>query len=210
MSQRAVFMLPEKGVPSAVLGTVRRWCQDYAAGLEESSTPQARSRGCKSSVAITQITAECSRFTIDYLAPTSLWIAWLIYRAEQIGKELKQTSLCSAFYGGSKRDTARICWWASCRGGAVAAERRRLLSMDISCPRGAQQQTRGTPLTDRGTLDRYIDPAPHTMRTVSKMKIWFELKLRTDVFTGKHLLDVALTKYHRELYKQPKYVYMNP
>ena len=37
-SQSAVFMLPEKGVPSAVSGTVRRWCQDYAAGLEESST----------------------------------------------------------------------------------------------------------------------------------------------------------------------------
>jgi len=31
-------MLPEKGVPSAVVGTVHRRCQDYAAGLEESST----------------------------------------------------------------------------------------------------------------------------------------------------------------------------
>jgi len=31
-------MLPEKGVPSAVVGTVRRLCPDYAAGLEESST----------------------------------------------------------------------------------------------------------------------------------------------------------------------------
>ena len=31
-------MLPEKDVPSAVVGTVRRWCRDYAAGLEESST----------------------------------------------------------------------------------------------------------------------------------------------------------------------------
>jgi len=29
---------------------------------------------------------------------------------------------------------------------AFAAERRRLLSMDISCPRGAQQQTGRTPL----------------------------------------------------------------
>ena len=29
---------PKKGVPSAVVGTVRRWCQDYAAGLDESST----------------------------------------------------------------------------------------------------------------------------------------------------------------------------
>ena len=29
---------PQKGVPSAVVGTVHRWCQDYAAGLEERST----------------------------------------------------------------------------------------------------------------------------------------------------------------------------
>jgi len=37
MSQSAAFMLPEKGVPSAVVWTVRRWCLDCAAGLEESS-----------------------------------------------------------------------------------------------------------------------------------------------------------------------------
>jgi len=37
-SQSAVFMLPKKGVPSAVVGAVHNWCQDYAAGLEESST----------------------------------------------------------------------------------------------------------------------------------------------------------------------------
>ena len=35
-SQSVMFMLPEKGVPSTVVGTVHRWCQDYAAGLEES------------------------------------------------------------------------------------------------------------------------------------------------------------------------------
>jgi len=49
--------------------------------------------------------------------------------------------------------------------------RRPPLSIDISCPRGAQQQTRRTPLllsidgtdgqTDGRTLDRYIDPAPY-------------------------------------------------
>jgi len=51
------------------------------------------------------------------------------------------------------------------RSGAFAAERRRLLSRD------AQQQTRrllsidGTDRqTDRQTLDRFIDPALHTMR----------------------------------------------
>jgi len=61
---------------------------------------------------------------------------------------------------------------------AFAAERRRLLSIDIS---GAQQQTRCTsPLlsidgkdeptdrrTDDGqTFDRFVDPAQHTMRAV--------------------------------------------
>jgi len=55
-----------------------------------------------------------------------------------------------------------------------AAEHRRLLVIDISCPRGAQQQTRRTPLllsidgTDGRTLDRYIDPVLRTMRTVQK------------------------------------------
>jgi len=51
------------------------------------------------------------------------------------------------------------------------------LSIDIRIPLGAQQQTRRTPLlrsidgtdrrTDGCTPDRYIDPALHTMRTVS-------------------------------------------
>jgi len=55
------------------------------------------------------------------------------------------------------------------------------LSIDISCPAGAQQQTHSTPLllsidrtdretagrTDGRTLDRYIDPALHTIRAVS-------------------------------------------
>jgi len=39
-SQSAAFMLLEKGVPSAVVWTVRRWCLDCAAGLEESSTSE--------------------------------------------------------------------------------------------------------------------------------------------------------------------------
>jgi len=56
--------------------------------------------------------------------------------------------------------------------------RRPPLSIDISCPHGAQQQTRRTPMlmssdgrrtdgqTDRRAIDRSIDPAPHTMRPV--------------------------------------------
>jgi len=56
---------------------------------------------------------------------------------------------------------------------AAGARRCRVL-IDISCPWGAQQQTRRTPLllliggtprrTDQRTLDRLIDPAAHTTR----------------------------------------------
>jgi len=71
--------------------------------------------------------------------------------------------------------------------GAVAAERPSL-SINISCPRGAQQQTHHTPLlrsndgtdawtdrqTDGGTLDRFIDPATHIMRAASTRKLCFK------------------------------------
>jgi len=65
-----------------------------------------------------------------------------------------ETSLCSASYVGGQRDTAHICCWASCCG-AVAAEHRRLLSIDISSlrPLGAQQQTHRTPLLR--SIDRW-------------------------------------------------------
>jgi len=56
-SQSAVFMLSQRGVPSAVVGTVRigdvRITQ-----LDWKRVLQARSRGCKSPVAIT---TECLR-----------------------------------------------------------------------------------------------------------------------------------------------------
>jgi len=54
---------------------------------------------------------------------------------------------------------------------AFAAERQRLLWIDIFCP-GAQQQTRRTPLllsidgTDGQMLGRFIDLAAHAMRAV--------------------------------------------
>jgi len=41
-SQSAVFMLPEKGAPSAVVWTVRRWYLDCAAGPEESSASEVQ------------------------------------------------------------------------------------------------------------------------------------------------------------------------
>jgi len=49
--------LPKKGIPSAVVWTVRRWCQDYTAGLEESSTGEAPrlQKFCR------HLTTECSR-----------------------------------------------------------------------------------------------------------------------------------------------------
>jgi len=55
---------------------------------------------------------------------------------------------------------------------AGTRRRRPPLSIDISCPHGAQQQTRRPLLlsidgTDRRTLDRFTDPAPHTMRAMS-------------------------------------------
>jgi len=60
-------------------------------------------------------------------------------------------------------------------GCGAAAAGRPALSSDIFCAYGAQQQTRRTPLLrltdgqmDGRTPDRFIDPAPHTMRTVSK------------------------------------------
>jgi len=79
---------------------------------------------------------------------------------------------------------ARICYWAPCCGpgcGAAAAGCP-ALSIDIFWAYGTQQQTRRTPLlrstdgtdwlTDRQadgqTPDRFIDPAPHTIRAVSK------------------------------------------
>jgi len=48
--------------------------------------------------------------------------------------------------------------------GAVAAERRHLLSVDISCSRGAQLLSISG--TDRRTLVRFIDPAsvPHSVK----------------------------------------------
>jgi len=61
--------------------------------------------------------------------------------------------------------------------GAIAAERRRLLSINIFIPPGSQQQTRRTPLlltidgtggwTDGRTLDHFVDPALHIMSALS-------------------------------------------
>jgi len=56
-----------------------------------------------------------------------------------------------------------------------AAERRRLLSIDISCPRSAQQQTRcccqSMGQTDGRMVDRFVDPVPHTTYASSVNKL---------------------------------------
>ena len=75
--------------------------------------------------------------------------------------------VCSASYVSWQRDTARSCCWAP----AVQQ------SIDISCPPGAQQQTRRTLLqrsinetvrrTDRRTPNRYPDTAAYSAISVS-------------------------------------------
>ena len=70
----------------------------------------------------------------------------------------------SASYVGCQRDAARICCRAPCvmtTAGAVATERLRLVSLSISCPRSAQQQTRRRPLLlSMDGKDRQTDVQP--------------------------------------------------
>jgi len=70
------------------------------------------------------------------------------------------TSLCCpASSHGCQYDTARI------------AVRRCLLSIDISCQQGAPLHAAAVVVTDGRTLYRFIEPALHTMRAVSKSPI---------------------------------------
>jgi len=88
----------------------------------------------------------------------------------------KLTELCSASYASWQLDTARICCWAPCCRGTVAAGRPPL-STDIACPPGPQQQTRSTLLrwnrqTDGQTPFRYVDPAAYYASSVSENGGW--------------------------------------
>jgi len=77
---------------------------------------------------------------------------------------------------GSQHDSIRVYCWMP----APAAQRPQL-SIDISSPQGAQQQTRRPPLllsiegterrTDGRTPDRYIDHTMHTMRAASIIRV---------------------------------------
>ena len=62
-----------------------------------------------------------------------------------------ETSLCSAFYGGCKRDTARICCWPLCCCMPCCWPPAMQQSIDIAYPQGTQQQT------NRTRLQRSID-----------------------------------------------------
>jgi len=74
------------------------------------------------------------------------------------------------------------------------------LSINISCPQGAQLQTNRLPLlllidgtdrrTDERTLDGYIDPAPHTVRTAS---IILDTVTKTHTHTHTHSLNGPLS-----------------
>jgi len=74
----------------------------------------------------------------------SVTVQLVFHRQTAETENHRKTSLCSASIPGYQRDTASICYWAPC--GGFAAERRRLLSIDISWLRGAQQQTHRRPL----------------------------------------------------------------
>ena len=54
---------------------------------------------------------------------------------------IKGTSLCWASFVDCQQDSTHICCWAP-----APAARRPQLSIDTSCPQGAQQQTRWSPL----------------------------------------------------------------
>ena len=62
-----------------------------------------------------------------------------------------ETSLCSAFYSGCKRDTACICCWPLCCCMPCCWPPAMQQSIDIAYPRGTQQQT------NRTRLQRSID-----------------------------------------------------
>ena len=90
-SQSALFVLPEKGFPSAAVGTVRRWCQDYAAWLKESFTGKVPPlqkfcrhnywvfvAPCKSKHQLTTESAECYQTRDGCRRPSIEAPAWAV------------------------------------------------------------------------------------------------------------------------------------
>jgi len=102
-------------------------------------------------------------------------------------------SLCSAFYGGCKRDTARICRWTPCAAGCPP------LSIDISCPaanppHAAAAVDSWDRRTDTGPL--HIPCSTYFMRAVSIAKIQPKVHCRLKVLdaTSSHV-DVFRRKF---------------
>jgi len=91
---------------------------------------------------------------------------------------VKFAYVLSLAFGSHRQRYPHLLLSACRRYRSTASTRRRQLSIDISCPQGAQQQTSRTPLllsvdgTDGRTPDPiglhiYRYPAPHTMRAAS-------------------------------------------
>ena len=106
----------------------------------------------------------------SWYVPVKRWPCWV----DLSDWYLQKPSLCWAFSVGCQCDATRICCW-----GQAPAARRPQLSIDISCCRMLSsnpsatvaavdwwnRQTDGR--TDGRMLDRYMDPATHTMRAAS-------------------------------------------
>ena len=106
-------------------------------------------------------------------------------------------SLCSASYGGCKRDTARICCWLPCccgyglKGGHACCRCAVQQSIDINCPPGPQQQTCRTLLQQATgqTPYHYIDPAVYyasSFKNVDRVLSHCILHARTRARTHTH------------------------
>jgi len=85
---------PKKGVPSAVVGTGRRWCRDYAAGLEESSTGEIPrlQKFCRRNCWVTTI----AHTTPVFLSPTCRmwWFSKILLQLRSSGRGSRWTSAC--------------------------------------------------------------------------------------------------------------------
>jgi len=111
-----------------------------------------------------------------------------VHKYEQIWSILTKTNQCFASPVGCQHDAIHICCWAPSP----------LLSIDISCLRGAQQQTRRTPKlllsidsTDRRTLARFVDSAARTVQNVS-IKIWkYELAVQNSMLFCDWVLTIV-------------------
>ena len=93
------------------------------------------------------------------------------YLQTRIKTSLRRTSYLGSQHDANRRRSSGACGYRSIAG---TRRRRPQLSIAITCPRSAANQPHAAAVvdwrdgqTDRRTLDRYIDPALHTMRAAS-------------------------------------------